>query len=874
MSFFKKLLAGNKSSAQNDEKPAASKSSTADNTPSPINLSASNVLVKQQCADKSTVLELVAKKMLELGYVSDDYLQAIIDREQKVSTYLINGVAIPHGTVEAKHLVQKTGLVIIQLPQGVTWSDKGETVKFVVGIAAAGQDHLSILQKLTTVVMDEPLAKKLGESASVDDIIAALGAEKSSAEQSIPASDLSITSSATIVDASGMHARPASLISETAASYKNTDIRLRNNDRMANAKSMADLLTMGAIMGDEITVSAEGDEAGEAVNKLVEMINAGLDNDADGGNDNANYNPLESLAAIESANGRIVKTGSAASPGIAMAAAYILKADSTPENSQPSDLAAEVEKFSAAITTGEQQLSELQESMQASAPNEAAIFKAQKQLLADESIIQAIEETIKKGNNAAWSSHSVLAEKASQLLAVEDERIKARAADMQDVAARLVKILLGQSDNPGFPTDHDFILIARELTPSQTAHLSELPVKAICTELGGPNSHMAILARALGIPAIVGVGEGLTQDVNEGELTLVDPQGPCFVAGPDEATQAKATKAIEDWRQIQDIENAAKHEAAITLDGHEMDVVCNIATPSDAPAVLENGGAGVGLLRTEFLFEASKTEPTVEEQTDALKEIVKVLGSRQLVVRTADIGGDKPVSWLSMPEEDNPFLGIRGIRLSFKNPQMFRNQLEAIYRTAMWQQEQGVESGIHIMFPMIAKVSEWRRARDIAEEVRSALNAPKLKLGIMIEVPAAAIQADHFATEVDFFSVGSNDMTQYVLAMDRLHPELAKEADSYSPALLRLISMTVEAAEKHGKWVGVCGNMAADPDLASVLIGLGVKELSVSAANVPALKLLIRSVSYEKLKEKAKKALQQETGSDVRALYKDRSDLV
>jgi phosphocarrier protein FPr len=882
MSFLKNMLTGKKPVAQQKTKApkpqqtnAAEKQAATAASASSINLDAKNILTQQTAADKDAVLKLIADRMLELGYVSADYTEALNGREKKVSTYLINGVAIPHGTVEAKHLVQKTGLVIVQIPKGVLWSEKGEVVKLAVGIAASGQEHLSILQKLTTVVMNEALASKLGETATVDEIIAALSNKKAETKtETEAATDLGVKKTARIVDPSGMHARPASIISETSAEYKGTEVRLRNGDRMANAKSMADLLTMGAVLGDDIVVSAKGPDAQAVVTRLVDMINAGLDNDADDGNNNANYNPLETLPAIDTPKGRIVKQGSAASPGIAMAPAYILKATEAPANSKPANIAAEISVLEKAIKKAENQLIELQQEMEQSAPNEAAIFKAQKQLLGDETIINAVIAKINEGNNAAWSFHTVLETKANELLAVEDERIKARAADMQDVAARMVRVLLNQPEDAGFPTEEAFILVARELTPSQTAHLGELPVKAICTEIGGPNSHMAILARALGIPAIVGAGDGLTSSITEKELVVVDPQGPAFVVAPDAATQQKATQVIENWKQIQAVENAAKHEDAKTTDGYEVDVVCNIATPSDAPGVLENGGEGVGLLRTEFLFESSSVEPSVEEQTKALIEIVKVLGSKQLVVRTADIGGDKPVSWLSMPAEDNPFLGIRGIRLSFRNLGMFRNQLEAIYRTAMWQKEQGVESGLHIMFPMIAKVSEWRQARDLAEEIRAKLGAPKLKLGIMIEVPSAAIQADHFAPEVDFFSIGSNDMTQYVLAMDRLHPELASEADSYNPALLRLIAMTVKAADKHGKWVGVCGNMAADPDLASILVGLGVKELSIAAANVPAVKLLIRSVSYAKLKAKAQKALTLENSEDIKKLYQDRSDLM
>ena len=266
-------------------------------------------------------------------------------------------------------------------------------------------------------------------------------------------------------------------------------------------------------------------------------------------------------------------------------------------------------------------------------------------------------------------------------------------------------------------------------------------------------------------------------------------------------------------------------------------------------------------------------EPGVDEQVKALEEIASTLGTRRLIVRTADIGGDKPVSWLDMPHEQNPFLGVRGIRHSFQHEDMFRHQLEAIYRVALAQVEESGETGLHIMFPMIAKVSEWLKAKEIAEQVRALVGAPQLPLGIMVEVPSAALLAGHFAKEVDFFSIGSNDLTQYTLAMDRLHPDLAAEADGFNPALLQLISMTVQAAEANGKWVGVCGNMAADPNLAAILVGLGVNEISVSPANVPALKMLIRSVSYQRLRDKAHKALSLGCASEIRALYSDRSDL-
>ncbi len=362
-------------------------------------------------------------------------------------------------------------------------------------------------------------------------------------------------------------------------------------------------------------------------------------------------------------------------------------------------------------------------------------------------------------------------------------------------------------------------------------------------------------------------------NIEDGKLIIVDPQASSIYVDPDEATQKKGVEWIAQWDQIRKAEDSQKHEVAETKDGHRIDVVCNIATAEDAKQVLENGGEGVGLLRTEFLFESSAAEPTVKEQCESLKAIIAELGTRQLIVRTADIGGDKPVSWMHIPHEDNPFLGMRGIRLSFKYEDMFKRQLEAIYQAARWQLETAGSTGLHIMFPMIGRMSEWYKARDMAESVRAHLNAPRLPLGIMIEVPSAVMVAEHLAKEVDFFSIGSNDLTQYALAIDRLHADLCCEADSYHPALLRMIEMTVKAAQAQSKWVGVCGNAAASPNLATLLVGLGVTELSVSPANVGAVKNIIRAVNYSKLQDKAKQALQLESSESIMELYKTTDDL-
>jgi phosphoenolpyruvate-protein phosphotransferase len=880
MSFLKKLIGGQSKSAVNEEpEVAAEVAQEVAQPPSPqdnntvaedtLTVSHGQIILNVQAATKDEVLELISRNLSSLGLVSGDYLEALTGREEKVSTYLINGVAIPHGVNEAKDQVIETGVFIVQVPGGVVWNDKGDVARLIVGIAAKGKDHLSLLQRLTTVVMDEALAEKLATTTNKNDILDALNAEKQTAAEQ--QEDYSIMAEARVVDAQGMHARPASLISEQAGKFPETDIRIRNDQSTASAKSMASLLTMGASEGDVLIISAQGPEAQQAVEVLAEMINQGLDGDEQ--QDTASYSPLAVLSALPDVQCRKTISGSAASPGITMAPAFRLQAGKMKFEEDSQDPKAEAKLFSTALTEAAQQLDELQANLQSRAPKEAAILRAQKQLLQDELVLRDSQKLIVSGKTAAWSFHQGIEKQVESLKTVDNERLRARIADLIDVRDRVVALIVPAVSAVVYPQT-DFILMAKDLTPSQTAGLHGLKVRGICTELGGPNSHMAILARALGIPAVVGVGDGNLAGIEDGEVIIVDPQASSIYIDPDEATQKNAVEWISQWEKITTAEGAQKHMAAETQDGRHIDVVCNIANPEDAKVVLENGGEGVGLLRTEFLFESSAAEPTVEEQCESLQAIAQELGDRQLIVRTADIGGDKPVSWMHIPHEDNPFLGMRGIRLSFKYQEMFKRQLEAIYRTAAWQKQTTGSTGIHIMFPMIGRMSEWQKARDIAESVRLQVNAPRLPLGIMIEVPSAVMVAEHLAKEVDFFSIGSNDLTQYVLAIDRLHPDLCCEADSYHPALLKMIDMTVKAAEAHGKWVGVCGNAAASPNLATLLVGLGVTELSVSPANVAAVKNIIRAVSYSKLQEKADKALQLESSEAVMELYKTNDDLL
>ena len=561
--------------------------------------------------------------------------------------------------------------------------------------------------------------------------------------------------------------------------------------------------------------------------------------------------------------------GIPASPGIALAEAFIL--DSASEfhiEKNGAGVDQERAALNQALAKAKDQLHALRENVATSSPAEATIFLAQAELLKDTSILSETEDYLAQGASAAWAWQQAIDSQASAMENSTAERIRARAADMRDVGKRVITILQGGHTELSWP-DRPFVLIAKELTPSQTAELNKKPVRAICTELGGATSHMAILARALGLPALVGIGSALLASVKAGEAVAVAPQSELLILSPDADTTRQVEDCIHQWHRVQEREFASKDEPAITRDGAEIEVVCNISSANDADKVSQNGGSGVGLLRTEFLFETAQAEPDVETQASELAKIAKAIGTQTLIVRTSDIGGDKPVSWLKQPKEDNPFLGVRGIRLSLRHPDIFKRQLEAIYRVAKAQAEELGSTGIHIMFPMISALNEFLQAKAIAETVRQDLGAPELPLGMMIEVPSAALLAAHFAKEADFFSIGTNDLTQYTMAMDRMNPDLLMPQDNYSPALLHMIAMTTNAANAAGKWVGVCGNLVAEPDFAKILIGLGVKELSVSPVNVPALKELVRSVDRSRLESLVQKALEAGTPEEVKQIIRD-----
>jgi len=400
--------------------------------------------------------------------------------------------------------------------------------------------------------------------------------------------------------------------------------------------------------------------------------------------------------------------------------------------------------------------------------------------------------------------------------------------------------------------------VAEDLTPSDTAALDPATILGFCTAGGGPTSHTAIIARSLNIPAVVGAGPAVL-DQPDGVIGILDGTRGNLYLDPSESDLEGAKEIQVVLQEMRDAEYKARYEPALTTDGHRVEVVANIGKAAEAAQAVNAGGEGVGLLRTEFLYLDREGPPTEEEQYTAYLEMIEALGGLPLIVRTLDIGGDKEVPYLNLPAEANPFLGVRGIRLCLARPELFVPQLRAIYRASK-------HGPIKIMFPMIATVEDLLKAKEIAEQVRQDVGADPVEIGIMIEVPSAVVLADKLAQEADFFSIGTNDLTQYVLAMDRLHPMLAKQADGLHPAVLRLVDQTVTAATVAGKWVGVCGGIAGDPKGAVILIGLGVTELSMSIPSIAAVKAKLRNISLADAKAVAQRALACQNSADVRGL--------
>jgi len=493
---------------------------------------------------------------------------------------------------------------------------------------------------------------------------------------------------------------------------------------------------------------------------------------------------------------------------------------------------------------------------------EAGIFQAHVMMLEDPELLERVRNTIKdEGWNAEYAWNEGAEYYASMLRGIGDEYLAARAADVEDVERRVQRILQEVTQENTGP-DAPSVIVAADLSPSDTVTFDKQKVLAFCTASGSPTSHAAILSKALGIPAVVGLGEGL-QELANGAMVIVDGGAGEVVAHPGEAEIREYKRRSVALKEASARALQAAGKPAVTRDGTRFQVVANIGSPQDAIDALKYGAEGVGLLRTELLFLDRHSAPTEDEQYAVYRNVLETMGQRPVVIRTLDIGGDKPAPYLKMPPEANPFLGVRGLRLSFARPELFQTQLRALLRA-------GAGFNLKIMSPMISSLEEVHALRAQVDQARSALQArgvpysTNAEVGIMVEAPSAALMADLLTTAVDFFSIGTNDLAQYTLAADRTNAVVASLADAYHPAVLRLIGMVAAAAHAHGKQLGLCGELAGDPLAVPLLLGLGVDELSMSPRAIPEVKEAIRLYSLEEAREIARQAISLPTAVEVR----------
>lgn len=563
----------------------------------------------------------------------------------------------------------------------------------------------------------------------------------------------------------------------------------------------------------------------------------------------------------------IIVKGIPASYGIAIGPAFIYKRrEYVIDRCEAADPGAEMVRFEEARKEAGLQLNQVFEKAKAESGEEhAEIIKAQMMMVDDPELIGAVKRSLFDDHLNIESAVSDSIENYAKLLeSLEDEYLKARAIDIRDIGDRLLRILTGVDKSPKNNLLTPSIVFADDLTPSDTIMLDKSFVLGFCTSKGGATSHTAILARGLGIPAVVGVGDGI-EGVKYGTNIVLDGDSGLIYVNPDEGTLEQHLARQQKITEIHNKVEEVSHQPAITLDGHHVEIVANIGSVGGAQVAIEAGAEGIGLLRSEFLYLERTSLPTEEEQYKSYKTIGDAFGKMPVVLRTLDIGGDKEIPYIEMPEEQNPFLGMRAIRLCLARPEIFKPQLRAAVRA-------GYGNNLKLMFPMVASLEEVVQARCLLDECRSELKsegyfvAKAMEIGIMIEIPSAAILADQLAEVVDFFSIGTNDLSQYTMAADRTNEHVAEIASGFQPAVFRLIKQVIDAAHAKGKWVGLCGEMAGEMLAIPILLGLGLDEFSMNPPAIPYAKMLIRSISLEKCREVAQKALNQTSSDEIRAL--------
>ncbi|WIV18392.1 phosphoenolpyruvate--protein phosphotransferase [Paenibacillus polygoni] len=557
-------------------------------------------------------------------------------------------------------------------------------------------------------------------------------------------------------------------------------------------------------------------------------------------------------------------SGIAASAGIAIARAFILEhPDYSVEKRSINDVDAEIAKLESALDKSRAELEAIKEkTLRELGEKKAEIFASHLLILDDPELIDPVRSKIADEKvNAEFALDETATTFIQMFENMKSAYLQERAADMRDVTKRVLGHLLGLKVANPAEIDEEVVVLAEDLTPSDTAQLNRKYVLGFATNIGGRTSHSAIMARSLEIPAVVGTKDILSQ-AKSGDLIIVDGLDGQVLVNPEDSVveeykskQAAYAAQVEEWRKLRD-------EPTVTVDGVHVELAANIGTPNDVAGVLDNGGEGVGLYRTEFLYMGRDKLPSEDVQYNAYKTVLEKMEGKPVVVRTLDIGGDKELPYLDLPKEMNPFLGFRAVRLCLDRQDIFRTQLRALLRAS-------VHGNLKIMFPMIATLGEFREAKAVLLEEKEKLVkegievADNIQLGIMVEIPSTAVLADQFAKEVDFFSIGTNDLIQYTMAADRMNERVSYLYQPYNPSILRLIKMVIDASHREGKWTGMCGEMAGDTTAIPLLLGLGLDEFSMSATSILPARSQLTKLSQAEMKELAAKALDMQTAEQV-----------
>jgi phosphocarrier protein FPr len=667
----------------------------------------------------------------------------------------------------------------------------------------------------------------------------------------------------TLVHAGGLHARPAARAREAARGF-DARVEVRYEGRKAAIESVVGLLGLGAGEGATVELLGVGPQAQAAVDAIVHELTREAHGEVE---EKPARQSSPAPQAVPRAAGEALApntlAGVCAAPGVAIGKLVRWDdADVDPPEQASGTSAAESRLLDKAIATVDADLdTTVRDASQRGAVGEAGIFAVHRVLLEDPTLLDAARDLISLGKSAGFAWREAIRAQIAILSKIEDALLAERAADLRDIEKRVLRAL-GYTNAAARTLPDEAVLAAEEFTPSDLSSLDRSRVTALVMARGGATSHAAILARQAGIPALVAVGDAL-HTIAQGTQVVVNASGGRLEFAPTELDVERARHERSRLADVREANRRTSQQAAVTSDGRAIEVAANIATLDDAKAAVDNGADSVGLLRTELLFIHRAAAPTTDEHRQSYQAIVDALSGRTAIIRTLDVGADKEVDYLTLPPEPNPALGLRGIRLAQVRPDLLDDQLRGLLAVEPL-------GAVRILLPMVTDVGELIRIRKrIDEFARETGRTEPIEVGVMIEVPSAALLADQLAQHADFLSIGTNDLTQYTLAMDRCQADLAAQADGLHPAVLRLIAATVQGADKHGKWVGVCGALAGDPLAMPLLVGLGVTELSVDPVSVPGIKARVRNLDYQLCRQRAQDAMALESAQAVRAASRE-----